>query len=71
MARSFYGPGQADLVTYRPHRLRALFILAFGFMWGAVMIPDYLAVRQQHQAGIHVPCVQHPVPAPPMPGRRV
>jgi hypothetical protein len=52
-------------VHYRPRPFKALFLLALGFMFGGGLIPEYLAVRHAHQAGINVPCIQHRMP----PGR--
>jgi hypothetical protein len=50
---------------YRPRPFKALFLFAFGFVFGSTTIPDYLAMRQQRAAGLLVSCAQHyPLPAP-------
>ena len=56
---------QIEIVNYRLRPWKALFLFVVGFAFGGLMIPDYLAVRHAHLAGLPVPCVhQHPLPPP-------
>ncbi|MBV8893308.1 MAG: hypothetical protein JO266_15275 [Acidobacteria bacterium] len=61
----FYGRGQINIVNYRLRPVRAVLLLALGFMFGSIFLPEYLVTRHQHYAGINASCVQrHPLPAP-------